>query len=216
MDRNQYNELVELIDGNYEFFKPTHKRTRADIRRDVNRKKIIGINIFLVSHGVRPGFGFYANIYECLCDEVCSKIFTDFFDKYDLPVGIYDGNFYNTNIFTSRTIKQRKTEDGAEYFGRIFGYPEPFTDEEFNTIGQTFYGFGFIVDSEYIFGYYTKNNNALPSIEYIRNFLEKINIIGLETLTIEIYFVVRDETTEPVSLGKLVYKNDDFKNIPKK
>ena len=102
MDRQDFKDLEKWF-KNLRFDKPQNERCKSLKFESVFRTTM---QTFLVSHGIRPAFGF-EQINRCLTNPECLETLNAFFEERNLPLKGNRTFVYNTKLLTTKQIKQK-------------------------------------------------------------------------------------------------------------
>lgn len=90
--------------------------------------------VYLVSHGLRPAIGI-DGITWWYQKDVRNKIsLENFFRERKLPLKIHNYFIYNIEIYDKKDLNQKHFEDFSQYAGRVLGYPEVLSREDFEEL----------------------------------------------------------------------------------
>ncbi len=171
----------------------------------------ISILIFAVSHDLRPLVGFETKLEDfCLGTEECFNSLNEFFWDRSLNLKVTADpilSIYNTK-YSIESLRIQSNEDEVQWFGRIFGYWVPMTEEEFTNYNVTRNTLSIYVNYGGVSNFLTSFDSLEPiSIpwDYVTRIRHVYNIIDIPKEQIELNISTRPPGAEDYIVATLYF-----------
>ncbi len=184
-----------MILKNFQQFKEIKNIVKKYVKEDNDYFFRATLLIFFVSNGIRSALSFEP-IDDLTNNEKGVKELNKYFKENKINVRVkYQWYIYNTDI-EDKYFKMKKNEDSSQWFGRIYGYPEILSDNDFKK-SKILYAVDYFVRNIFIFGYSQKTSIDMDP-DRIKKILKVLKRLGINSFTLKIHIVHKKRKGKPM------------------